>query len=164
MHRDRHHKFFDTVDVIDVAAALIEGLFRQNLADDLLRDGDAAAHQRFVGGQQDIALRRADQEVHIGHPGGHFRQLSQGGILIEALVAGGNKVVGGHLGDQLGPGAHLPPLLRRCGAVAEGKEADAQQQQRQHHQTGSQGKLMPVQAVEFPLDTLDHDGCFTSNL
>ena len=159
-----HGELLDAVGAVDVAAALIQRLFPQNVVHDILGDGDAAAHQLLVGGQQHVALGRADEEVHIRHAGRHVRQLPQCGALVDAGVSGGGKVVGGHLGDQLGAGAHLAPLVRRGGAVAEGKEADAQQQQRQQHHTGGQRELMPVETVESPFELLDHDGCFTSNL
>ena len=65
---DGHGELLGGVGVVDVAAALIQGLFRQDVIHDLLGDHDAAAHQIVVGGQQYIALGRADEEVHIRHP------------------------------------------------------------------------------------------------
>ena len=164
LDRDGHGEFLDAVGTADVAAALIQALFAQNVVHDLLWDGDAAAHQILVGGQQDVALGRADEKVHVRHAGGHVRQLPQGCALVNAGVAGGGKVVGGHLSDQLGTGTHLAPLVRGGGAVAQRKEADAKQQQGQQHHTGGQRELVPVETIEFSLESFDHDGCFTSNL
>ena len=105
-----HGELLDAVGAVDVAAALIQRLFPQNVVHDILGDGDAAAHQlarRWSSSTLPWAEQmRKSTSVMRDAMSASFRNAV---ALVDAGVSGGGKVVGGHLGDQLGAGAHLAP-------------------------------------------------------
>ena len=148
------HAHHEAAGLIQPAQAVPPGggAFFQYLPAHGLRHGDDLPLQSLVSGQEDMPLRVADHEVHIGHDGGKGGQLLEIRVAAQVLdihVAAVFQIVDGKLAHDPGLCHDLLALLAPGIVIAQGEEGGAQQKQRQKHHAGGDEHLPPVQALEL---------------
>ena len=122
----------------------------QNLRRPLRGNGDGLPVQGLVGGEEDVALRVADQKVHVGDDGGEAGQALEVQVVLEVLyvqVPAVFQVAQGELAHHPGLGGDFLPLLAPGVVVAQGEKGRPQQAQGQKHHARRDEELPPIEAL-----------------
>ena len=97
----------------------------QNPRRPLRGNGDCLPVQGFVGGEEDVALRVADQKMHVGDDGGEAGQAQEVQVVLEILyvkIPAVFQVAQGERAQNPGLGGGFLPLLAPGLVIAQGEK------------------------------------------